>query len=471
MTAQPLQPEFQQERVKVSLRIVALVWFGRTLARLVVIVVRSPAKMIVLLPLAAGWYLGQIAAWMVISFALLCFVLGAAWAMQFPASFQRNVSGRARGTARNLLIYRWRWRRALRRCGVILTATATPLLLRTSSTKVFDRLLVRMATGQRLEDYAEASDRLAQTFGALGCRASAVRGRPQWLELLFLTSDPLVDEVPPFPPDPEALSRGLPVARREDGRQWRLRLLGSHLLIAGATAAGKSAVMWAIVHALVPAIEDGLVKLWVIDPKGGMEFAGARRWFDRFAHGSRPTQFAEVLEEAVRVMQRRQAAMFGVAQSLKPSTENPLLVVFIDELAALTSYSTNQNARRRIKAALELLMSQGRTVGVTVMGAVQDPRKDTVPMRGLFTTRIALRLTEASEVALVLGPGARERGAYCDQIPRSLPGVGFVEVDGDPMPSRVRFAHVTDEMLGPRRPGTLSAEPTEDVLVELPGFA
>jgi hypothetical protein len=41
--------------------------------------------------------------------------------------------------------------------------------------------------------------------------------------------------------------------------------------------------------------------------------------------------------------------------------------------------------------------------------------------------------------------GARDRGARCDEIPHSLPGVGYVEVDGQPEPVRVRFGYVTDD--------------------------
>jgi S-DNA-T family DNA segregation ATPase FtsK/SpoIIIE len=44
-----------------------------------------------------------------------------------------------------------------------------------------------------------------------------------------------------------------------------------------------------------------------------------------------------------------------------------------------------------------------------------------------------------------LGPGTRDRGARCDEIPHSLPGVGFVQVDGVAEPVRVRFAWVTDD--------------------------
>ena len=79
------------------------------------------------------------------------------------------------------------------------------------------------------------------------------------------------------------------------------------------------------------------------------------------------------------------------------------------------------------------------------MGAVQDPRKDVLSVRDLFPTRVALRLSEADHVGLVLGQGARDRGARCDQIAESLPGVGYVGIDGVAEPVRVRFAHVTDE--------------------------
>lgn len=65
-------------------------------------------------------------------------------------------------------------------------------------------------------------------------------------------------------------------------------------------------------------------------------------------------------------------------------------------------------------------------------------------MRDLFPTRIALRLNEADQVGLVLGPGSRNRGAHADLIPDSLPGVGYVTVDGIAESVRVRFSHVTD---------------------------
>ena len=184
-----------------------------------------------------------------------------------------------------------------------------------------------------------------------------------------------------------------------------------------------------------------------------MELAYGARLFHRFWYGQPDdananaaweTGCAQVLEDAVSVMRRRQASLRGHTRLHEPSVDEPLVVVIIDELAALTAYCTDRDARRRIAAALSLLLSQGRAVGITVIGALQDPRKDVLPFRDLFPLRIALRVTESEHVDMILGSGARARGARCDAIPECLPGVGYVVVDGIAEPIRVRFAHLTD---------------------------
>jgi S-DNA-T family DNA segregation ATPase FtsK/SpoIIIE len=82
-----------------------------------------------------------------------------------------------------------------------------------------------------------------------------------------------------------------------------------------------------------------------------------------------------------------------------------------------------------------------------VVGALQDPRKDVISLRNLFSTRIALRLDESDQVDMVLGDGARDRGALADQIsplPCTGAGVGYVRLEASPDPVRVRAAYVTD---------------------------
>ena len=88
-----------------------------------------------------------------------------------------------------------------------------------------------------------------------------------------------------------------------------------------------------------------------------------------------------------------------------------------------------------------------RAVGYCVVAALQDPRKEVLNIRNLFPDKIALRLDEPSQADLVLGDGARDRGAVCDQIsaePAVGAGVGFVRLETDPDPVRVRAAWVSD---------------------------
>jgi len=71
-----------------------------------------------------------------------------------------------------------------------------------------------------------------------------------------------------------------------------------------------------------------------------------------------------------------------------------------------------------------------------------------ISLRNLFPTRIALRLDESDQVDMVLGDGARDRGALADLIsplPQQGAGVGYVRIEGTPDPVRVRAAYVTDE--------------------------
>ena len=231
---------------------------------------------------------------------------------------------------------------------------------------------------------------------------------------------------------------------REDGEPYRLRLTGSHVLIAGATNSGKGSVVWSLLRSMAEGIASGVVEVWAFDPKGGMELAAGGPLFARFSYDD-PDTMAGVLEDAVKRMKLRAARLRGFTRQHVPTPDDPLIVIVVDELAALTAYLTDRKVRDRIKESLSLLLSQGRAVGVHVIAALQDPRKDVLPFRDLFPTRIALRLTEPEQCDLVLGDGARDRGALCDEIPESLPGIGYVVLDGVREPVRVRFSYLTDD--------------------------
>jgi S-DNA-T family DNA segregation ATPase FtsK/SpoIIIE len=46
------------------------------------------------------------------------------------------------------------------------------------------------------------------------------------------------------------------IGRREDGEPWRVKVLGTHILVAGMTGAGKGSVLWSLLRALGPEIRD-----------------------------------------------------------------------------------------------------------------------------------------------------------------------------------------------------------------------
>jgi S-DNA-T family DNA segregation ATPase FtsK/SpoIIIE len=68
-------------------------------------------------------------------------------------------------------------------------------------------------------------------------------------------------------------------------------------------------------------------------------------------------------------------------------------------------------------------------------------------IRNLFPDKIALRLDESEQVDMVLGDGARDRGAHADLIsprPELGAGVAYVRLETSPDPVRVRAAYVSD---------------------------
>jgi DNA translocase FtsK/SpoIIIE-like protein len=320
--------------------------------------------------------------------------------------------------------------------------TVVPVLKRVRCRASADEVLVQMVTGQIPDDFAGVAERLAHTFGVR--QVKAAHGPKYGTVLLtLLRGDPLAELVTPFHPSAVPDFTALPVAMREDGEVFDLRLFGTQVLVVGATGSGKGSVIWSIVRSLAGGVSSGLVKLWGLDPKGGMELGIGLPMFARFASKDF-AEMAAMLEQAAVEAQSRAARLMGLTRQHVPNPADPLIVLIIDELANLTSYVTDRHLKERIKAALGIVLSQGRAVGVHVVAAIQDPRKEVLPARGLFPTRIALRLTESSEVDLVLSDGMRDRGALCDRIPETSAGVGYVVLDGDPTPMRVRFTFQTD---------------------------
>ncbi|GAA2456902.1 FtsK/SpoIIIE domain-containing protein [Actinomadura vinacea] len=431
--------------------LVLLVNVVRVLVRTVVFLVRN------IVPVSAaaglGW-LGYRFGWVtpVLVLALVGVVLGT-WAVADRPSFVRYAVRPARARWRLVRVYRRDWQPVLVTAGLTKTHKGReylPTLVRVRCGPTSDRVLVRMLKGQAPDAWEKVAANLAHGFGAQLVRVRE-GDRPGRIWLEFVRRDALAVPIPALPvPDPADVDlSGVVVGRQEDGAPWRLRLSGTHVLVAGATGAGKGSVIWSTVRALLPLMLAGLVEVWAVDPKR-MELSFGRSLFERYGRYSDDPKggMVELLETAAEDMNARAEQFAGVTRSFTPTHEHPFRVVIVDELAFLTAYCPERDLRKRAEQAIGVLTSQGRSVGYCVIGAQQDARKEVNNLRNLFPTRIALRLDEDDQVDMVLGQGARDRGALADQIspiPEIGAGVGFVRLETVPDPVRVRAAFVSDD--------------------------
>jgi len=425
--------------------VISVVQIGRLVWAVLRFLARHPFLVAVAVVLGSAWRMfgwpGPVALVLAVITDLVT------WRRWSPSSFARFVTRPVLGKWR-------RWHYARHWAAVMTISRLAPLyqgrvlvpvLGKVTSTRYTDLVPVRLVSGQCAADFAARADNLAHGFGVLLCRIRAAR--PGCIVLELVRRDALAAVIPALPISADSDLRALPVGRREDGFPWLVRVHGTHLLIAGSTGAGKASLLWSLVRAMLAAMTAGLVRVLAADPKV-MELAYGRELFDRYGtYAASPVAIVTMLETAVADMQARAELLAGKQRDHTPTAEYPLVIVLVDEVAFLTAYQPDRKLRERVMAALSTLTTQGRAVGYSVIAALQDPRKDVLSIRNLFPDRIAMRLDEPEQVDMVLGDGARDRGAAAELIssdPATGAGVAFVRLETDPDPVRVRAAWVSD---------------------------
>jgi S-DNA-T family DNA segregation ATPase FtsK/SpoIIIE len=323
-----------------------------------------------------------------------------------------------------------------------------PTVLGVRSGASWDEVRVRLVLGQKPEDFNDAMRALASARGVARCQVRELT--PNVVSIDFQRRDLLADPVTCR--DLVELAgiaggaldlRRVWAGRTEYGQDWHVPLAGGHTLVAGASGAGKNSVMWCPLVSIAPAIRDGWVRVSGIDPKG-MELAYGRGVFHRYAVTGR--EALAVLDELIEQMAARKAEFAGRVRVVPISPEHPLELLEFDEIGALTKY-TDSKTREAITERVALLTTQGRALGFTVRGYVQEPTKDTVPVRDLFPRRICLRVSAKSHVGMVLGDQAYERGAWANRITEAEAGVGYVFGEGLREPLRIRAGWVPDDAI------------------------
>lgn len=347
--------------------------------------------------------------------------------------------------------------------------TSYPLLRDVSGTHDCWTGTVLPFAGQTVEDYTKEADAFALAFnvpcvsfelsgfGDIVMRAGNVPV-PAAYDHPGQLQTPQVATIPPLPPllpsvhvyaDPAPntlrLLQSVPMARTLNDQTWHMPIEGQHVFIAARTGGGKGSWIWSLVLGLAPAWRAGLVTFWGCDPKR-LELAIGRDWWAHYADTEE--NIVKLLEECVTEMFARAGQLQGKARRFTPSVETPLNVVVVDELGYLSAMLPDKKLRERAEKAVSTILALGRAVGYSLVGAVQDPRKETVGFRDLFPIRIAGGLP-APLVDLVLGEGMHDAGATCEQIPLGNTGAGvaYVMDETSLKPLCVRAAWCGDEVI------------------------
>ncbi len=356
------------------------------------------------------------------------------------------------------------------------TKTIYPKLRNVHGTREGWTGIVTPFAGQTIEDYTKQADAFALAFhvpfvtfglaenGLISIRAGEVPVPAAYAYTGQLATRPAMPRTqvlaPVASPAPRlsapvqssvtlayarALLQAVPMARDMNGLPWSMPIEGQHVFIAARTGGGKGSFIWSLVLGLAPAWRAGLVTFWGCDPKR-LELAIGRDWWTHYADTAE--DMVSLLEQCVREMHERAAQLQGKVRKFTPSLETPLNVVVVDELGFITAWLPDKKLRARAEDAIATLLSQGRAVGYSLVGAVQDPRKETVGFRDLFPIRIAGGLP-APMVDLVLGEGSHHVGAFCEQIPlgNAGAGVGYVISETSLKPLCVRAAWCGDEVI------------------------
>jgi FtsK/SpoIIIE family len=274
----------------------------------------------------------------------------------------------------------------------------------------------------------------------LGVRPGSVRvipdtARADRFTLRVIEKDPHAAPIPWPGVANASITRPAGIGLSEDGQPVQVLFLRRHALIGGTTGAGKSGIVNVIMAYLV-ACPD--VVIWAVDLKGGMELRPWASCIQRIAFT--PEQATELFRDAVTEVNRRAAKMAGTGKrSWEPTSDNPALVIVIDEYAEMP-----EQAHAYADSAARL----GRAVAVMLLAATQRPSQDAMgkgAVRSQMDIRICLRVRERRDVDLILGQGAFKAGWHAHQL--SQPGAFLISDPEHAAPERHRAYLIDDTQI------------------------
>lgn len=208
-----------------------------------------------------------------------------------------------------------------------------------------------------------------------------------------------------------------------------------HLLVAGATGAGKSVSINSMVMSILYKASPSEVKLMMIDPKL-LELS----MYEDIPHLlspviTNPKKAAEALKKMVFEMERRYRLLAekgsrNIESFNHQSSEEeriPYIIIFIDELADLMFASSNE-----VEDSITRLAQMARAAGIHLIIATQRPSVDVITglIKANFPARISFQVFSKIDSRTILDSQGAEQLLGKGDMLLMLPGSRIIRVHG-----------------------------------------
>jgi S-DNA-T family DNA segregation ATPase FtsK/SpoIIIE len=208
-----------------------------------------------------------------------------------------------------------------------------------------------------------------------------------------------------------------------------------HLLVAGATGAGKSVSINSMVMSILYKAGPSEVKMLMIDPKL-LELS----MYEDIPHLispviTNPKKAAEALRKMVFEMERRYRLLAEKGsrniESFNPQASEedrlPYIIIFIDELADLMFASSNE-----VEDSITRLAQMARAAGIHLIIATQRPSVDVITglIKANFPARISFQVFSKIDSRTILDTQGAEQLLGKGDMLMMLPGSRIIRVHG-----------------------------------------
>ncbi|MFC9732346.1 FtsK/SpoIIIE domain-containing protein [Streptomyces roseolus] len=220
-------------------------------------------------------------------------------------------------------------------------------------------------------------------------------------------------------------------------------------LFGGEPGAGKSA---AVNNVLLAAALDPHTRLYLADGKAGFDlvpFEGIAEMIDTAGDPEALlailTHVWEVEVPARRAALREHGARKVSAELAAKDPRLALAILFVDEWASYVA-GAPAKLREELNRLFQLIVSQGRALGVASLAATQKPSSDSVPtsVRDLLSVRWAMRCMTPEASDTILGKGYASAGQNAQTILKTQRGVGILMSGESAEPELVRGHYYSD---------------------------